>query len=153
MIELYKPNIYDLWFKERMLSDEDTMSYNHDYGGTIHFPKELHEAWYDRWILDHNGKRFYRYIKSDDDFVGEVAYHFDEERQIYIADIIIYAPYRKKGIGSKALLLLCQAAQDAGIHELYDDIAIDNPSVALFIKYGFTEVLRTDKYVLLRKEL
>lgn len=40
MVELYKPRIEDLWFREKMLSDDQTMSYNHAYGGTISFPKE-----------------------------------------------------------------------------------------------------------------
>ena len=40
MLELYKPHIEDLWFKEQMMSDEQTMAYNHAYGGTIPFPKE-----------------------------------------------------------------------------------------------------------------
>ncbi len=27
MLELYEPHIEDLWFKEKMMSDEQTMSY------------------------------------------------------------------------------------------------------------------------------
>ena len=107
MLELYKPHIEDLWFKEKMMSDEQTMAYNHAYGGTIPFPKEYWADWHDRWIINHNNKRFYRYIKENGTFIGEVAYHFDGERQIYIADVIIYAPYRGKGYGRNGLLLLC----------------------------------------------
>jgi len=153
MLELYVPNIEDLWFKEKMMSDEQTMSYNHAYGGTISFPKEDWEKWYDRWITNHNGKSFYRYIKEHDSFVGEVAYHLDEDRQIYIADVIIYAPYRGKGYGHEGLLLLCETAKENGIKELYDDIALDNSSVALFLKCGFKEVLRTREYILVKREL
>lgn len=153
MLELYEPHIEDLWFKEKMLSDEQTMSYNHAYGGTIPFPKEYWAGWYDRWIKNHGGKRFYRYIKQNDVFVGEVAYHLDGERQMHIADVIIYAPHRGKGYGRKALLPLCEAAKGNGIQELYDDIAIDNSSVALFLKCGFVEALRTSEYVLVKKEL
>ena len=153
MIELYEPQVEDLWFKEKMMGDEQTMSYNHAYRGIIPFPEEYWEDWHDRWITNHNGKRFYRYIKDRDTFVGEVAYHFDGERQIYIADVIIYAPYRGKGYGRKGLLLLCETAKINGIRELYDDIAIDNSSVALFLKCGFVEVLRTTEYVLVKKEL
>lgn len=153
MFELYEPHIGDLWFKKKMMGDEQTMSYNHAYGGTIPFPKEYWADWYDRWIATHDGKRFYRYIKDEDTFVGEVAYHFDGERQHYIADVIIYAPHRGKGYGRKGLLLLCEAAKANGIKELYDDIAIDNSSVALFLKCGFTEVLRTSEYVLVKKEI
>ena len=153
MLELYEPRIEDLWFKEQMMSDVRTMAYNHAYGGTISFPKEAWAGWYDRWITNHTGSRFYRYIKDDNTFVGEVSYHFDGERQIYIADVIVYAPYRGKGYGRKGLLLLCETAQANGIKELYDDIAIDNSSVALFLKCGFVEVLQTCEYVLVKKEL
>lgn len=153
MIELYKPALEDLWFKETMLGDAQTMSYNHAYGGTIPFPKEKWAAWYDRWVIHHNNKRFYRYIQENNTFVGEAAYHFDEEKQIYIADVIVYAPHRGKGYGRQALLRLCESAKSNGIRELFDDIAIDNPSVALFLKCGFQEVLRTDEYVLVKKDL
>ena len=153
MIELYEPHIEDLWFKEKMMGDEQTMSYNHAYGGTIPFPKECWADWHNRWITSHNGKRFYRYIKADGTFVGEVAYHFDAKRQIYIADVIIYAPYRGKGYGRMGLLLLCETAKANGIKELHDDIGIDNSSVALFLKCGFTEVLQTSEYVLVKKKL
>ena len=153
MLELYKPHIEDLWFKEKMMNDEQTMSYNHAYGGTIPFPKDYWADWYNRWIINHNNKCFYRYIKENDIFVGEVAYHFDGERKIYIADVIVYAPYRGKGYGRNGLLLLCEAAKENGLMEIYDDIAIDNSSVALFLKCGFVEVLRTSEFVLVKKEL
>ena len=51
MLELYEPHIEDLWFKEKMLGDRETMSYNHAYGGTIPFPKEKWAGWYDK--MDH----------------------------------------------------------------------------------------------------
>ena len=153
MLELYEPHVEDLWFKEKMMGDEQTMSYNHAYGGIIPFPKEDWADWYDMWLTNHNGKRFYRYIKDEGTFVGEVAYHFDEERQIYIADVIIYAPHRGQGYGHKGLLLLCETAKVNGIKELYDDIAVDNASVALFLKCGFVEVLRTSEYILVKKVL
>lgn len=148
MIKLYKPKIDELWFKEKMMSDEDTMSYNH---GTIAFPVSKWVAWYQRWMND--DKRFYRYICDDDTFVGEVAYYYDLERRIYIADVIIYASYRGKGHGYEGLSLLCECAKNMGIVDLYDDIAIDNPSINLFLKHGFKEVLRANEYVLVKKKL
>lgn len=148
MIKLYKPNIEELWFKEKMMNDEDTMSYNH---GTIAFPVSKWVAWYQRWMRD--DKLFYRYICDENTFVGEVAYYLDLEREIYIADVVVYAPYRGKGYGCEGLSLLCECAKNNGIVGLYDDIAIDNPSINLFLKYGFREVLRTDEYVLVKKKL
>ena len=153
MLELYTPAIEELWFKAQMMGDKQTMSYNHASGGTIPFPETRWPVWHNRWIINHENKRFYRYIKVNHEFIGEVAYHLDEERQIYLANVIIHAPHRKKGYGHKALTLLCDAAKENGLHELYDDIAIDNPSVAMFLKHGFCEVSRTGESILVKKEL
>lgn len=153
MLELYKPYVSDLWFRKNILSDEQTMSYNHACGGTIRFSEERWMEWYDKWIENHNGNRFYRYIRENNTYVGEVAYYFDVERKIYIASIVVYAIYRGKGYGREGLLLLCKAAKKNSVKELYDDIAIDNSSIQLFLKCGFREVLQTDKYILVKKEL
>lgn len=40
MVEVYKPKVEDLWFREKLLSDGETMSYNAAWGGTIPFPEE-----------------------------------------------------------------------------------------------------------------
>jgi hypothetical protein len=37
---LYAPALSDLWFRQRMLEDEETMAYNWDWGGTIPWPRE-----------------------------------------------------------------------------------------------------------------
>ena len=153
MIELHTPKVEDLWFREKLLSDEKTMSYNHAYGGTIPFPKEKWERWYDRWLRNCGNERFYRYIKNGDTFVGEVAYHLDDQRKIYVADVIVYAPYRGRGYGKAALQLLCDAAKEHGIQTIYDDIATDNSSITLFLKCGFQEILHTKEYILVKKEL
>ena len=153
MIEFYQPHREDLWFKEQLLSDEATMSYNHAYGGTIEFPKERWAVWYERWIERPEGKRFYRYLRSEEVFVGEAAFRLEEDRGIYLADVIVYAPYRGRGFGRQALCLLCEEAQKRGITELYDEIASDNPSLRLFLSCGFEEVERSKKSVLVRKKL
>ena len=153
MLELYKPTIDDLWFKQLMLQDEDTMSFNRSYGGTIPFNKDKWRAWFDKWM--NNEKRFYRYLRLTDtnEFVGEVAYYFDEERKTHLANIIIYSKYRKLGYGKQGLKLLCDIAKDNHIDVLYDDIAIDNPSIKLFIDCGFIEKSRTKKSIIVYKNL
>ncbi len=40
-----------------------------------------------------------------------------------------------------------------GVSVLYDDIAIDNPSITLFLRHGFVEEYRTDEIIMLKKEL
>lgn len=153
MLTVYTPAYRDLRFRQAMLADEETMSYNHAWGGTVAFTEDRWEDWYDRWILHPDGQRYCRYLKNEDgQFVGEIAWHRDEETNMYMADVLICAEYRRKGYGSQALDLLCKAAEDAGITELYDRIAADNPALGLFLRHGFSEVFRTDAFILVRKE-
>lgn len=100
------------------------------------------------------GRRYYRYLKGQDGaFLGEVAYHYEADCGAYMANVILYAPYRGRGYGGRALDLLCAAAKENGIRVLYDDIASDNPALRLFLRHGFTEVRRTEEMILLKKEL
>lgn len=154
MLQIYTPQLEDLWFRQSMMSDEETMSYNHAWGGTIPFPKESWEDWYDYWVVNHENERFYRYLKDDKmGFVGEIAYHLDEETEQYMANVIVKAEYRGNGFGNQGLKLLCCSAKENGVTILYDDIAIDNSAVALFLKNGFEEEYRTDEIIMLRKNL
>lgn len=150
MIQLYKPKLEDLWFKERMLSDPDTMAYNNAWGGTIPFPEERWEPWFREWVEPGTDGFFYRYLSDDlGNFVGEVAYHVEDGR--CMADVIIYAPFRGRGYGKQGLVLLIAAAKENGFSEIYDDIAIDNPAISLFRKLGFVEEYRTEKTIMLRR--
>lgn len=88
-----------------------------------------------------------------DQIIGETAYHFDEEREIHIADIIVYAKYRGKGFKEQGLRLLCEAAKANGVEILYDNIAVDNQAIKLFLKLGFYEEYRTDEIIMLKKTL
>lgn len=152
---LYIPKLKDLWFRQMFMADEETMAYNHHWGGTIPFPKEDWADWYEYWIVHLEGKRFYRYLQDDasGEFVGEIAYHYDEDLEIYIADVIVYAKYRGRGFGEKGLLMLCEAAKENGVSILYDNIAIDNPAIKLFMKVGFCEEYRTGEIIMLKKEI
>lgn len=154
LITLYTPSLEELWFKQEMLADPETMSYNHVWGGTISFPKEEWCDWYDFWIANHENKHYYRYLKDNTDrFIGEIAYHCDSGRNFYVADVIIYAPHRGKGYGGIGLDLLCSTAKQNGVKILYDDIAIDNPGITMFLNRGFVEEYRTDEIIILKKEL
>lgn len=155
MIKLYVPQYKDLWFRQMFMSDEETMSYNHNWGGTIPFPEEEWNDWYNYWIINTEGKRFYRYVidETNNVFVGEIAYHYDKSREITIADIIIYSKYRGKGFGKQGLNKLCDIAKQNGIDVLYDNIAIDNTAINLFLECGFEEDHRTQEYIMLKKIL
>ena len=38
MLSPYAPSVEELWFRQRMLADPETMSYNRAWGGPIPFP-------------------------------------------------------------------------------------------------------------------
>lgn len=153
-LTLHKPKLNDLRFRQELLSDERTMSYNHAWGGTIDFPQEQWKDWYDHWIKNPEDKRYYRFLKTaEGELVGEIAYHYDQNTKAFMADVIIHADHRGKGYGSEALDMLCQIAKEDGIKTLYDDIAMDNPAAGLFLRHGFKEEYRTDRIIMLRKDL
>ena len=93
-IQLYRPAPEELWFRQRLLGDPETMAYNRAYGGTIPFPRERWAPWYERWVERPEG-RFYRYLRevSGGRFVGEAAYHWDDELEEFICDVIVEARY------------------------------------------------------------
>lgn len=153
MMKLYKPSLSDLRFRQQLLSDPKTMEYNHAWGGTIEFPEKRWAAWYKKW-LGGGGHHFYRYLVNDaGDFVGEVAYHYDDNLVMYLCDVIIMAKYRGKGYGRQGLDLLCQAAKENGLTELCDTIASDNPAISLFLNCGFAEIGKDLDSVMVRKVL
>ena len=153
-ISLHKPSYEELAFRQSFLADPETMSYNHAYGGTIHFPVERWADWYRRWVEEPD-QRFYRYLKIEGTgtLVGEAAYHYDAEIGEYLSDIIIVARCRHRDYGAQGLALLCEAAKANGVVRLCDNIAVDNPSVHMFLKAGFQEQMRNGEYILVGKEL
>ena len=85
--------------------------------------------------------------------MGEAAYHYDNDLNIYLADIIISARSRRHGYGKAGLEMLCEVAQKEKIPELYDNIAINNPGINLFLQCGFQEEYRTEEIIMLKKVL
>ena len=155
MIALHKPTRDELWFRQELLADPATMSYNDAWGGAIAFPEEDWDGWYDHWLVCDENTRLYRYLldAESSEFVGEVAYHYSVDERIYLADVIVRADRRGKGFGRAGLRLLCEAAREHGIAVLYDNIAMDNPAIGLFLSEGFFEEFRTDECIYLRKDL
>lgn len=155
MLKVVKPELEDLWFRESMMADIETMSYNDAWGGTIPFPKEDWEEWYTLWVRNSGQERYYRYLKDDANkvFVGEISYHFDKLRNIYICDVIIKAEFRKQGFGTQGIQLLCEAAKANGVEALYDNIAADNSSAQLFFKNGFSIEFQNDEILMVKTVL
>ena len=155
MTEAYKPGADELGFRQRLLADAATMSYNAAWGGTIPFPREKWEGWARDWLEAPETLRYYRYLRDTEsgDCVGEIAYRYDGQRRIHLCDVIVLAARRNRGYGTAGIRLLCRAAKARGISVLYDDIAADNPSRGLFLKNGFVIDRQDDDVILVRKEL
>lgn len=155
MLKLYEPKLEDLWFRQCLMGDEDTMAYNRAWGGIIPFPKEKWEKWYAYYLKGNEGKRFYRYLfdAQVNEYIGEVAYHYDVAKGLFICDIIVLVKYRGRGYGTEGLKLLCESALKNGVLTLYDNIAVDNPSLWLFIQNGFVIEYQNDEVVMVKKTL
>lgn len=125
MLRLYKPRLENLGYRQALLSDKSTMSYNERWDGTIDFPKENWGAWYKRWVLSEESDCCYRTLYSEDvqGVVGEAAYHYDTSHRAHMVNIFVEAKYRGLGYGKEGLLLLMEAAKKKGIPKLCDDIA------------------------------
>ena len=150
LVSLVEPSMDMLEYKQKLISDFPTMSYNHQ---TIEFPKERWQDWYNRWIGNKDPNYFYRYLYSHEykAFIGEIAYHLVDN--CFVCDILIEHKYRHQLFGLIGLDMLSKSAKDNGILELYDYISKDNPSIHLFLKNGFDLLEITEKDFVVRKKL
>lgn len=115
----------------------------HPDTGCIDFPRELWVDKYTRWVA-HEPERFYAFVREckSGRFVCEVNYHYTPENDWWDMGILVYAPYRGRGYGRRALeLLLHRAFVVDGITRMHNDFE-DTRSAALAIhrKTGFHEV-------------
>lgn len=127
-MELYAPKLDELGFRQKMLGDPETMSYNkgcgldmptyHNDTGCIDFPREAWEDWYARWV--HAGpEKFYAYLREGGEFVGEVCLHMTEGPGIYEMGIVLDSAQRGKGYSRPGMaLLLGHAFEKLGAREV-----------------------------------
>ena len=92
-------------------------------------------------------------LKEEGKLIGRAGISMREGFDIPEIGYMIAGPYRGKGYGAQGLELLCAAAKENGITVLYDDIAVDNPAVRLFLAHGFYEDHRTEEKIVLKKDL
>ena len=129
-IFLKEPSLEEYWYKQKVLSDPDAMSYNAgwkvSYGGyhydtgCIDFPEE---KWKKDFTRRKEPDRYFAYVvrKEDNQFVGYVNFHFNENDKRYNCGVLIEPQYRGKGYGKEALKQLCEKAfNEYGIEALYD---------------------------------
>lgn len=152
-LELYVPGSDELWFRQKMMSDPDTMSYNanwdddyegyHRDTGCIDFPESKWKAWHEYWV-GNEPESFYAYIKriSDGAWVGDVNFHYTPEQDWWDMGIVIYAPYRGHGYSVPALrLMLARAFLDCGVSRLHNEFEITRQAATdVHLAAGFHEI-------------
>ena len=147
-LRLYLPQYHELSFREQLLSDPDTMSFNrlrdpaedyHPQTGCIDFPRGSWALWYGFW-MDREPENFYAYLADGSAPVGEVSWYYDGES--YRAGIILLAKYRKRGYCAPALELLARRAfEENGLPAL--SVTLSTAATAAvkgFQKAGFQRV-------------
>ena len=166
-LELYIPKLSELWFRQKMMSDPETMSYNanwdvgwdgyHRETGCIDFPEPEWAEWHEYWT-DNEPDRFYAYIKrgSDGAWIGELSFHYTQENDWWDMGIVIHAPYRGKGYAVPALcLMLDHAFRDCGIVRLHNDFEVTRPmGLKTHLAAGFRDagIENGIQHVMLTKE-
>ena len=130
-LELYIPQLDELWFYQKMIADPATMSYNIGYDpwpgyhpdtGCIDFPREEWDTWYAH-MVGQEPERFYAYIRrgSDGEWVGDVCFHYTPAEDWWDMGIVIYAPFRGRGYAVPALrLMLDHAFRACGIRRVHN---------------------------------
>lgn len=148
-INLHIPRVDELEYREKLLSQEDTMShqknknlaskYYHQKTGCIDFPRHKWEAWYEEYT-DNESDLFYAFVQDDNKTnIGEVSFYKSSDGIIHDLNILIESKYRKKGYAQEALyqsLLIAFNKYDANWIELELNQK-DNVSIKLFKNAGF----------------
>ena len=150
LLELYIPNVEDMWFVRQMQEDPETMAYNagwdvsfegyHPHTGCIDLP-ESKWAEKHRWLVGHEPERFYAFVrrKTDGAFVGEVNFHYDPDEKWWDMGILLYAPFRGMGYGRPAMeFLLERAFLNCGVTRLHNNFEKSRgAATALHLAAGF----------------
>lgn len=150
-ITLKVPEVNDLSYREKLLSDPKTMEYNagykspakgYDYNtGTIEFPKEQWQNFYNS-IINNSNKYFAYIIDSEtNENVGYVHYSFKSKHNHYSCGILIEAIHRGKHYASEALKALIEKAfEEQNINELWYDVPEKHSTLINILKnIGFED--------------
>ena len=135
-IYFHVPEVGELWYRQHLIADPDTMSYNKGLDmdfegydsltGCIDFPEERWSAWHKHWT-EGAPERFYAYIVRGNEFIGEVNLHKfpeDDYEDRYNMGIIIESVHRGKGYAREAVGLLLETAFEeigaASVHNEFE---------------------------------
>ena len=163
-LKLHTPAIKEMDYRQKLLADPDTMSYNRGQmldaegydcaTGCIDFPITDWRYWRDVWLW-REPSRFSAYILDEDsgEFVGEACYFYDMESDACGTGVIIEARHRGRGYGTEALRLLADRAfLQPDVDRLFVELPADRENaVRMYLTAGFREVHSESGVVRLEK--
>ena len=146
----YIPAIEELTYRQKIMSQPDTMDYNKGYDvsfegyhkdtGCIDFPKNKWTEWHS-YMVNNKPKCFYAYItrKEDNTFIGEVNIHWNNDKKWYEMGIVLESKYRGMRYSLEALKNLLRVAFDEynapAVHNDFE--IIREAAIALHKAAGF----------------
>lgn len=155
---LHIPSYKELWYRKKIMSDPETMSYNKGYElnfdeydqetGCIAFPERAWADWY-TYFVGQEPLRFYAYLvrKKDGVFIGEVNLHKNQEHPWHEMGILLEARHRGQGYSEPALKLLLQYAFEKmnvnSVHNQFE--ATRTAALQTHLAAGFTRCLPEGK--------
>lgn len=159
-LELYVPELEELWFYQKMMSDPETMSYNagwdmdcdgyHRETGCIDYPDDVLVEWHKEWV-GREPNRFYAYVQRswDGAWIGDVNFHYNPQKKWWDMGILIYAPYRGRGYAVPALkLMLDHAFLDCDVSVIHNAFEADREVARkTHLKAGFKEWPEKDGFL------
>ena len=144
MLTLAAPSLALMPFRQDMLADPATMSYNAPYfppKGTIAFPESDWDAWLTKWNKP-GTDRFCAYLMDGETPVGEISWHDGGAGM----GVVIKSEYRGRGYGAEGLrLLMTEAFEKANLLSLRNDFETERqPAMAMHLAAGFVPVAEKD---------
>ncbi len=151
LLYLHTPSYEELWYRQKIMQDSDTMSYNKGYDldfegydkatGCLAFPEQKWADWY-TYFNGQEPQRFYAYIvrKTDGIFIGEVNVHRNPNAPWHEMGIVLEAKYRGNGYGTEALWLLLQHAfEEMKVDTIHNDFEEERiAAMQTHLSVGFT---------------
>jgi len=151
-LKLHVPGIRDMEYRQKLLMQPETMSYNRGLGedipgydnetGCIDFPKTDWRYWRDVWLW-REPERFSAYLLDEEsgEFVGEGCYYYDMEADAHSIGVVIEHCHRGKGYGTEAVkLLTARAMAQEEVECLCVTLPVERESaVRMTLAAGFRE--------------
>ena len=151
MLTMVEPTRETMPFRQAMLSDPATMTYNAPWfppDGCLPFPEDAWDEWLDRWT-GHEPERFCGFLADETGaLVGEICWSGHGASM----GIVILAAHRGRGYGEEGLRLLIQRAfRHPEIVSLTNEFETERKAaMAVHRRLGFVPVGEENGVVTLR---